>query len=122
MDNINKIIPSLGNVSLLFQTGEDTDAMNVIQALSVILEDSIEMFILFKETFKLHLDKFTVKEVSFEEFFKAITSKLKDLIDAIQRKDSVMISDLLEYEFIPNIEEIQHIMNKIKSEAFEKVN
>jgi hypothetical protein len=122
LNNINKIIPALGNVSLLFQTGEDNDAMNVIQSLSVILEDSIEMFILFKETFNLHLDKFTVKEVSFEEFFKAITSKLKELINAIERKDSVMISDLLEYEFIPNIEEIQLIMNKIKTEAFEKVN
>jgi predicted transcriptional regulator len=96
--------------------------MNVIQSLSVILEDSIEMFILFKETFKLHMDKFTVKEVSFEEFFKTITSKLKELIEAIERKDSVMISDLLEYEFIPNVEEILKIMNKIKTEAFEKVN
>lgn len=120
--DISKIIPSLSNMPLLFQTGEDNEAMNTIHSLSTILEDSIEMFILFKENFKLHLDKYTVKEVTFEEFFKTITLKLKELVDAIERSDTVMISDLLEYEFIPNIEEIQNIIIKIKTEVFEKIN
>jgi hypothetical protein len=122
LDDISRIIPSLGNMPLLFQTGEDNEAMNIIHSLSTILEESIEMFVLFKENFKLHLDKYTVKEVSFEEFFKTITLKLKELIEAIEKNDSVLISDLLEYEFIPNVEEIQNIIEKIKTELFEKIN
>ena len=37
---------------------------------------------------------------------------------SIENKDSIMISDLLEYEFIPNVEEIKSILTKIKNEAF----
>ncbi len=129
LGNINKlvkdidiIIPQLENVPILFQTGEDQESMNTIQALADILERSINFFVLFKESFKLYMDKYTVKEVYFEEFFKTLTSHLKELMDAIQHKDSVMMGDLLEYEFVPNIEEIKNILVKIRDEAFTKAN
>lgn len=129
LDNINSLInsvddilPKLANVPILFQTGEDQEAMNIIKNLANILENSIGLFAIFKEDSKLHLDKYTVKEVSFETFFKTMTEHLKDLMSAIENNDSIMIGDLLEYEFIPNIEEIKNIFTKIKEEAFEKAN
>jgi len=129
LDNINsliklidEIVPKISNVPILFQTGEDQEAMNIIKMLANILENSIGLFAIFKEDSKLHLDKYTVKEVSFEMFFKTMTEHLKDLMNAIENNDSIMIGDLLEYEFIPNIEEIKNIFTKIKEEAFEKAN
>jgi hypothetical protein len=129
LENINKligeideIIPKLSNVPVLFQTGEDHESMEIIKSLANILEKSIGLFVIFKESFKLYLDKYTVKEVSFEEFFHVLTNHLKELMTAIENKDSVMIGDLLEYEFVPNIEEIKNIVLKIKQEAFEKAN
>ena len=128
-DNINKLIesidsitPSLENIPVLFQTGDDREAMNIIKELTDILEESIGLFVFFKESLKLHMDKFTVTEVTFDSFFNTVTGHLKELMEAIQHNDSVMISDLLEYEFIPNIEEIKKMLLKIKEDAFTKVN
>ena len=122
INDIDVILPKLETIPVLFQSGEDKETMNIIQTLTDILEKSISMFILFKETFKLHMDKFTVKEVTFELFFKTITDHLKQLMDALQNNDSVMIADLLEYEFIPNLNEIKSILLKIEEEAFNKIN
>jgi len=122
INTIDDIMPKLSNVPILFQTGEDQEVMNIIKNLANILENSIGLFAIFKEDSKLHLDKYTVKEVSFELFFKTMTEQLKELMTAIENNDSIMIGDLLEYEFLPNIEEIKNIFTKIKEEAFEKAN
>jgi hypothetical protein len=122
ISDIDTIIPKLENVPVLFQTGEDKEIMQIIQGLTDILEKSINLFVLFKESLKIHMDKYSVKEVSFEEFFKTITEHLKQLMNAIRSNDSVMVGDLLEYEFVPNLEEIKNILVKIKDEAFEKIN
>ncbi len=122
INKIDDIMPKLENVPVLFQTGEDKETMNIIQYLTDILEKSINLFILFKESLKIHMDKYTVKEVTFEEFFKTITEHLRQLMEAIKNNDSVMVGDLLEYEFVPNLEEIKNILIKIKDEAFEKIN
>lgn len=122
IDEIDKIVPKLENVALLYQTGEDSQTMDIIQNLANILEKSISLFIVFKESFKIKLDKYSFKEVNFDTYFKTITDHLKMLMEAIQNKDFVVISDLLEYEFVPNIEEIKKILLKIKEEAFTKAN
>ena len=122
INTIEEISPKLENIPVMFQTGEDREAMNIIQSLADILDDSISLFVVFKESLKLHMDKYTVKEVSFEEFFKIITEHLRELMEAIQNSDSIMIGDLLEYEFVPNLEEIKTILTKIRDEAFTKVN
>ena len=129
LENINKLIyevdemiPKILNVSVLFQTGLDKESMDVIQRLASMLERCIGLFVIFKENFKLYLDKYTVKEVSFEEFFHTLTEHLKELMTSIENNDSVMVGDLLEYEFVPNLEQIKTILLKIKNEAFVKAN
>lgn len=122
LEEIDEILPKLANVPVLFQTGDDTEAMNIIKKLANILEKSISIFVIFKENSTLHLDKYTVREVGFEEFFNTLTGHLKELMTSIENKDSIMIGDLLEYEFVPNIEEIKNILAKIMQEAFVKVN
>jgi hypothetical protein len=122
IDEIDELLPRLASVPLLFQTGSDQESMEIIQKLAAILEKSISLFVIFKESFKVYLDKYTVKEVPFEEFFHALTEQLKELMSSIENNDSVMIGDLLEYEFVPNVEEIKNILIRIKKEAFVKAN
>ncbi len=122
INEIDEIVPKLENVAILYQTGEDSQTMDIIQNLANILEKSISLFIVFKESFKIKLDKYSFKEVNFDTYFKTITDHLKMLMEAIQNKDFVVISDLLEYEFVPNLEEIKKILLKIKEEAFTKAN
>lgn len=120
--DIEKLIPGLSNAPILFQTGDDNQAMETIQSLANILERSINLFIVFKEDSNLHLDKYTTKEVTFEVFFETLTNHLKELMSSIENNDSIMMGDLLEYEFIPNIEEISGIFKRIRDEAFIKAN
>jgi hypothetical protein len=120
--NIDELISKLQNVPIQFQTGEDGEAMNTIQLLTDIFEECIDLFVLFKENFVICMDQYTIKEVSFDDFFKGITSFLKELMEAIQHNDYIMVGDLLEYEFVPNFEEIKKILIKIKEEAFTRAN
>lgn len=120
--DIEKLIPGLSSAPILFQTGDDNLAMETIQNLANILERSINLFIVFKEDSNLHLDKYTTKEVTFEVFFETLTNHLKELMSSIENNDSIMMGDLLEYEFIPNIEEISGIFKRIRDEAFIKAN
>jgi len=122
VENIEEIIPKLEKVTLLFQSGDDKESMNIVKSLTEILEKGINLFVLFKETFKLNMDNYVVKESDFETFFKSVTEHLKQLMSAIENKDSVMIGDLLEYEFIPNLGEIKSILLKIEEDTFNKIN
>lgn len=115
---IDEIIPSLSNIPVLFQTGEDQKAMEIIRALASIIEKSIGLFIVFKETLNLQLDNYVEEAESFEDFFNTLTELLKELMSSIENSDTVMIGDLVEYEFVPNLEEIKRILEKVKADAF----
>lgn len=119
---IDDIIPSLEKIPVLFQTGEDQKAMELIRALASVIEKSIGLFIVFKETLDLYLDDYVESAGSFEDFFNTITELLKELMSAIENNDTVMMGDLVEYEFIPNLEEIKKILLKVKEEALSSVN
>lgn len=119
---IDEMIPKLSNVPVLFQTGEDQKAMELIRSLASIIEKSIGLFIVFKETLNLYLDSYVDSADSFEDFFNIITELLKELMSAIENSDTVMMGDLVEYEFIPNLEEIKAILLKVKNEALSSVN
>ncbi len=107
---IDAIVPKLSNVPLLFQTGSDKEAMQTIQELTSILEKSIKIFVSCKGSDNEGI----LQEMDFENFFSTLTLNLKELMNSIENKDSVMIGDLLEYEFIPKVENIKSMLMKIK--------
>jgi hypothetical protein len=109
-DDINEIIPKLSNVSLLFQTGSDKEAMQIIQDFTSILEKSIKIF----ANCKGNKNEEILKEMDFENFFSTLTLNLKELMTSIENRDSVMIGDLIEYEFIPKIKNKKNMLKKIK--------
>ena len=109
-NDIDDIIPKLSNVSVLFQTGSDKEAMQIIQDFTSILEKSIKIFV----NCKGNKNEYLLKEIDFENFFTTLTLNLKELMNSIENRDSVMIGDLLEYEFIPKVENIKNMLEKIK--------
>lgn len=121
ISNIKDIVPHLEEVSTQFQSGEDEKAMKVVQKLGVILENTIELFVILSESFKIDLNLYSEDE-SFEEFFTLVTEQLKELMESIENEDTVMIGDLLEYEFTPLVEKICKIFNDILTKNFKDVN
>ena len=46
-----------------------------------------------------------------EDFFKDLTGKLQELMNAMTGGDSILIGDLMEYEFVPALEDIKAFLN-----------
>jgi hypothetical protein len=116
-----ELIPVLPEVSTLLQKACDKDAMEIIQKLTTLIDGSISIFLASKN---LELDIFSNLEVngmSFDSFFDSLTEHLHELVSAIENKDSVMIGDLVEYEFLPNIEEMKELLAELKNRLLNSI-
>lgn len=117
----DELIPVLPEVSTLLQKACDKDAMEIIQKLTTLIDGSISIFLASKN---LELDIFSNLEVngmSFDSFFDSLTEHLHELVSAIENKDSVMIGDLVEYEFLPNIEEMKELLAELKNRLLNSI-
>ena len=53
--------------------------------------------------------------MSFEKYYNELNGFLKELIDAFQINDSVLIGDLLEYEIAPRLEGLIQFIERLKA-------
>lgn len=111
---IQKLIESkkdISQVSILLQTGKDREAMLAIVNFSELTQSLLRIFT------NVHIAKILsniqFKKKSFKEFYSDFNKNLNELITAFERKDFVLIGDLLEYEIAPSIEEIITTSQKI---------
>lgn len=103
-ETINKLretVLQLGEVSILLQTGKDSQAMQTI----ITFSEMTQLFL------KIAAGYFTGRQgaavtadgASFENYSTALNTHLKELIEAFQKKDFILIGDLCEYEIAPKI-------------------
>lgn len=91
--------PSLENVPILLQTGKDREAMqNVLSFTELAI----------KATRLLAHTGGNNPEV--EEFCRELNGVLKELSDAFEARDSVLIGDLLEYEVAPRTDRLSELL------------
>lgn len=119
---IDELIPSLSEVPVKLQKGDDRGAMEIIQNLAVAIDRSVGVFVAFKDLLKNSIDNISVNGESFDSFFGKLTDNLKDLMGSMENRDSVMMGDLVEYEFTPYAEEIKRILLQLKENALVTVN
>lgn len=115
------LIPVLPEVSVLLQKACDKDAMEIIQKLTTIIDGSIPIFLAVKNLNANIFDNFEINGASFDSFFDSLTEHLHELVSAIENKDSVMIGDLVEYEFLPNIEEMKELLRELKNRLLNEI-
>ena len=109
------LIPVLPEVSTLLQKACDKEAMEIIQKLTTLIDSTISIFLVSKNQDSNIFEKLEISGMSFDSFFDSLTEKLHELVSAIENKDSVMIGDLVEYEFLPNIEEMKELLGELKN-------
>lgn len=119
---LDKVITLLPNVPVSLQKGDDKTAMEIVQLLTTAIDKSISLFMVFKDSFINSLDSVQINGDSFEVFFGKMTDNLKELMTAMEAKDSVMIGDLVEYEFVPHAEELREILLKLRNNSLSNVN
>ncbi len=115
------LIPVLPEVSVLLQKACDKDAMEIIQKLTTLIDGSISIFLASKNLDANIFDNLEINGTSFDSFFDSLTEHLHELVSAIENKDSVMIGDLVEYEFLPNIEEMKELLRELKNRLLNQI-
>mgnify|MGYP001189830905 CR=1 FL=1 len=110
MEYLAKLIPAVKNASELFRTKSPEEAnkyyLQCVEGLTWFQEvvDNISSLL------KLELEKLDFGSKSFEELQKQLLSITKEIHDSQDKKDWVMLADLLEYELTPYLEEWQSVL------------
>ena len=105
----------ISEVSILLQTGKDREAMNILVAFSDTLQKFLRIFLILKENKNIDINHLTILDMSFEKYYNELNGFLKELIDAFQINDSVLIGDLLEYEIAPRLEGLIQFIERLKA-------
>ena len=102
IEAIDIMLPKMSEVSQLLTAGKDKEAMQTVAEFTEILDNAIRFYSLFVQNGG-NQEGSNVNE----DFFKDITSKLQELMQAMTGGDSILIGDLMEYEFVPALEDIK---------------
>ena len=96
-------IPKLEDVPVLLQTGKEREAMELVVAFTEIAEKLTRLYPLLTEKEEENLMTRLVQELPFSQFYEGLNLQLRELIEAMESEDSILIGDLLEYEIAPKI-------------------
>lgn len=91
--------PDLSEVSLLLQTGKDNEAMKIVVKLTEVLQKIIRLFTIYN-TDNIDIEK--------------LNTVLKEMVEAFNAGDSILIGDLLEYEVSPFLEKLSEYFDNLK--------
>jgi len=110
---VNETCARLVDLPLDIQTGKDTRASQTIQIFSGITEKILRI------TKQLNLQGYLerVDEEIFTQLINDFSKILRELLDAYERYDSVLIGDLAEYEAAPRLQELFTSILKKSREA-----
>ena len=111
---LSDLTPEISNVSVLLQTGKDKQALDSVIAFVELSENIIRLYSIIKETQVIDLNSITVDGIAFNAFYKDFNDILKELADAFESSDTVLIGDLLEYEIVPKIDTLLDYISLIE--------
>ena len=99
---VDDICARLADFPLDIQTGKDARAAETVNVFSGIAEKVFRIY------HALKIEGFPVAEIMIEnmpvnEYITEFGKALKDLLDAYERRDTVLIGDLAEYEMAPRL-------------------
>ncbi len=92
------LLPNMGKISLMLQTGKDRDAMGIILLFSELFQRFIRVFN------NLPPEVQQGKAKDFQKYTEEVSGFLQELTEALEAKDSVLVGDLMEYEILPRVE------------------
>ncbi len=122
---INKIPDILKMIEVIYndlQIGNEKHAMENMQILIETLESIISLLQLIKTTFSLNYKNIIYDDKSVEEYNIELTGILKELLEAMEANDTVLISDLIEYELSPRLEKYREVLKIISKEINIEIN
>jgi len=111
---LSKLTPEIQEISVMFQTGEDREAMQKITVFTEYLQKLIRTFPLLSQKELIKESEFVIGDTGIEEFYTSMNSILVELVEAFQNDDFVLVGDLLEYEIAPKTESLITFLEKLE--------
>ncbi|WP_027186231.1 hypothetical protein [Desulfovibrio inopinatus] len=113
-DELEKVIKLMDHgarrVADLFRQAEDSEALEVYQDLVDVTRDFMSMIGVLRSEFNLK---------DFDEFNEALaelSELFSEILEVIENEDWILLSDLLEFEFVPAVEKWFKIIGMLRTE------
>lgn len=94
--------PELAELPVLLQTGKEDQAMKAFLYFIEIFNKVIRIIPELRRT-GLDTDSVAIGDLGMPAFFAAINDVLRELTEAFEHKDAVLLGDLAEYEILPRM-------------------
>jgi len=122
---LNEICVRLTDLPLDIQTGKDARAAQTIQLFSAVTEKIFRIIKQLNTQGYLSPDVQQTDNKSLTELMSYFSNILRELLEAYEKNDSVLVGDLTEYEASPKIKELykailENVNTKEKAEKEEK--
>lgn len=108
---IEEIEGDFSLISANLQTGKDAQVNVTIKKFADIFDGFCKV-ITFSALFPKDFSNFTIAGSSVSDFLSDFSPILLDFEDALEQKDTVLISDLAEYEILPRLQNIKDFCNE----------
>lgn len=113
-EKLKELVPKISDVSVMLQTGDDRQAMDSVIKFIELSEKLIRIFPFLKKYGYTDITKESIDEEGFNDFYKEFNGILKELVDAFDINDSILIGDLMEYEIVPRVIKLIQYINLIE--------
>jgi hypothetical protein len=100
-------------VAELFRKADDGEALEVYQDLMDVTRDFLGMIGVLRGEFSLK------HSAGFNEAANELSSLFTEMLEVIENEDWILLSDLLEYEFIPAVERWKKIVAQLREDIKE---
>ena len=112
---LRELIPGISDVSILLQTGKDKEAFNAVLAFIELSQTIVRVLAILKDMNSLDFSSITSGDENLDSFYTGFNKVLKELAEAFDSSDTVLIGDLLEYEIAPKIDTLLGFISLIEN-------
>ncbi|MBL4889646.1 MAG: hypothetical protein JKX97_06465 [Candidatus Lindowbacteria bacterium] len=117
LEAIKSLPENLERIAVKISIGDSSKGMEEFADAIGSLERAFSLIDFCRRHMAISNDVFIVEERSFDERSAALSGVLDELIQAFERKDKVLIGDLIEYEIAPETEALAKVIQQIKNSS-----
>jgi len=102
-------------VADLFRQADDAEALDMYQDLIEVTRDFLAMVGVLRDEFSMSDSEYLSQRM------EELSELFSELLEVVEDQDWILLSDLLEYEFIPAVEKWQTVLGDISTDIAKRV-
>ena len=110
-------LKNIENIAIDFQTGKDSDGSSKLNQFVDFLMKYTRVCYQVSPVFGIDLSKVIIDDMSMEDLNNSIMKFLNEISDAMESNDIVSFADILEYEIMPLLENLNRYVDTLINET-----